>query len=986
MKEYNDWNTFEELSDVDQLLSSGAQAEESAYSLDDIMQEFGGVATEEKTVEAVEAPAEETAPEAPAVQEEVPEEPAYSLDDIMQEFDGVAAAEEAAEAVEEPAPVEQPAQESVPEAPSGEPEGDVEAILETFLNEGAPAKQEPKKSEDTIRFFPGKLLRAVRQMAKPAPEAIQEPEESVESQPEEQPAQPEPMEVPVELPQPEEIPVEEELPEPEERPAEEVVSEPEELPEEHSEPAETPEAEVIPEEGTAPEAEEAPEEVPETTEETGETEPIDPEFTLNPQEEDSGVDMADTADFISQFVSDVMGPEEEEADTGNPFVGVLTDFRRKAAEHRLRKEQEKRERAAEAAAAAKAAREAERAADKVVEMPVSRLKPIRDTVGAIQDKAHNFADNMWTEAAGPTEEEQISDEYIPGTDEEKTVSRPRRTRERKPRIPLKTFPDTDAVRLAKRYRFGLNKMGKRTIAAAVVTALMLYFNVAPGTELPLGDVLAQYSRYVAAGLTWGLAMVAAIGLDVLWMGFTAPKRGRPGMHTITSVAVIATMLDGIYYAAIGREGPLPFCAMAAFGLVCAMWGTYSRKRALFLACRAAAVAREPYRVTLDDNKWDGKASFAREAGSKEGFGSQIQSLDGAERIYRLFVPVLLIAGVLCAVLASVGRGKPGLLLWCLSAIMVAGAPASGMLAFGLPYLRLTNRLDRSGAVIAGWDGVEAMSGQANILIKDEDLFPAGSITLNSTTSFHETSIEKLAGCTASMLRGAGSGLYHLFDDEIRRQGGFYRRVDELECYEAGGMTATIRGESVMIGTYGFMTVMRVPLDKGLKLEKAVFCVIDNRLEGLFGLDYDLSPYARTSIEALIRAGVHPVLVTRDFNVTPEMLRNFFDLPDDQMEYPPIRRRKEMSEPDQVHNPVVGALLTRGGMGAYSDAIIGGRRLRRVVNVNAILTVLASILGMVLAFFLTSVLAFASLTPMNMLVFLVIWLLPTLVNSGGVDRF
>ncbi len=721
----------------------------------------------------------------------------------------------------------------------------------------------------------------------------------------------------------------------------------------------------------------APEPAPEPA-----SEPVPEESA--PSEEDAPptpIDLSNTADFIRQQVNEVMGPEEEEDEPANALKSFFIDARRRSSAKRRQRERERRERAAEAALNAAMAAEEE---DNVVEMPVSRLKPLRDKVNRLQDKANDFADNMWSEAGAPSEEEQITEQYIPGTDEEHVPARAKK--ERKPRIPLKTFPDTPSEELAARYRQGLRFMSRRLGYLVVLTLILLYVNLAPDCGFPLPFGLADHTRYLAAGMTWGLGLAALIGLDVIWLGLTAPFRGRPGMHTLTAAALIATLLDGTYYTFVGRDGPLPFAAMAAFSLLCSVWGAYDRKRALYISCRSIATSAEPYRVTLDDNKWDGASAFNKEVGTEEGFGRQIQSLDGAERLYRIFVPILLIAAVLCAVVASFGQGKPELFLWCLSSILVAGAPASGLLAFGLPYLRLTRRLDRSGAVIAGWDGVEAMSGKANILIKDEDLFPPGSITLNSTKSFYDTSIEKLTGCAASMLRAAGSGLYHLFDDEIRRQGGFYRRVDELECYEAGGMTAKIRGQSVMIGTSGFMTVMRVPLDQGLKLKRAVLCVIDNRLEGLFTLNYELSHYARSSINALIRAGVHPVLVTRDFNITPEMLRVQFALPDDQMEYPPIQRRRELSEPDQEHNPVIGALLPREGMGAYSDAIIGGRRLRNVVRLNAALAILSSIIGIALTFYLVSILAFTSLTPLNMMAFLLIWLIPTLAISGAVDRF
>jgi hypothetical protein len=140
------------------------------------------------------------------------------------------------------------------------------------------------------------------------------------------------------------------------------------------------------------------------------------------------------------------------------------------------------------------------------------------------------------------------------------------------------------------------------------------------------------------------------------------------------------------------------------------------------------------------------------------------------------------------------------------------------------------------------------------------------------------------------------------------------------------------------------------------------------------------------MSALVRGGVRPVLVTRDFNVIPSMLQNTFDLPVEEMEYPPIQRRRELSEPGQPHNVVLGALVTREGMGAYSDAVIGGRRLYTVVRINAILAVVASVVGLLMSFLLTMMLAFDSLSPLTMMLFLLLWAVPTLAIGGAVDRF
>ena len=58
----------------------------------------------------------------------------------------------------------------------------------------------------------------------------------------------------------------------------------------------------------------------------------------------------------------------------------------------------------------------------------------------------------------------------------------------------------------------------------------------------------------------------------------------------------------------------------------------------------------------------------------------------------------------------------------------------------------------------------------------------------------------------------------------------------------------------------------------------------------------------------------------------------------------------------------------------------------VVRLNNILTILASVVGLVLALYLTFIGAFLSLSSLNMLMFLLLWLVPNLLISVTVDKF
>ena len=126
----------------------------------------------------------------------------------------------------------------------------------------------------------------------------------------------------------------------------------------------------------------------------------------------------------------------------------------------------------------------------------------------------------------------------------------------------------------------------------------------------------------------------------------------------------------------------------------------------------------------------------------------MQAADGAERIFHRVCPLLFIACLLLSVVASIGRGAPERLLWCLSAMLTACASLSGALCFALPWLSLTQRLSKSGAAIAGWDGVTATGG-SGILLNDTDFFPPGCVSLNGIKIFGDFPVDKVVSDTAT---------------------------------------------------------------------------------------------------------------------------------------------------------------------------------------------------------------------------------------------
>ena len=591
------------------------------------------------------------------------------------------------------------------------------------------------------------------------------------------------------------------------------------------------------------------------------------------------------------------------------------------------------------------------------------------------------------------DEEEIRrlEELIPGTDQEDEPPQPQTPSLlyrllHRPRREEPMPEDIAPQQLARTYGKGLKGLRLRSLAIFLLAAVAIFQLLVPALNFvwlpPLDNY--QIQVWIACGLLGAGFLLSA---DVLFTGLARAFHGKVGMDTLCALSVIFTLADGLVLAMVqNREGQLPYTAAVLVGLFFLTHGTYHQKCGLRLACRTAAAAAEPYLLTLDEGKWNGRDTYCKWSGVPNGFGSQIQTDDGAQRIYRRYCPILLLACLLFSILSSVAANRPEYLLWCLSATFTSAAAFGSALVYGRPFHKVTRRLSQTGAALAGWPGLLQTRKGDRVLIYDGDLFPPGYVEFNGIKVFGDYSIERVLSYTATLIRDSGSGLTKLFHDLLRAQGGLFRQADHLCCYEGGGLSANIRGYQVLVGSASFMNLMEVPLPPGLNVKNAVFCAIDGDLAGIFALNYSLHDGVFPSLDALLREKVGPVLATRDFNIIPAMLHQRFKLASDKMDFPPVERRRELSDPEQPHNPILTAVLCREGLVPYADSVVGARRLRRATRFGAILTCVGSTVGVLLAYYLTAVAAFGSLSPLNLLIFLLTWLLPVWFLTSWVPRY
>ena len=602
----------------------------------------------------------------------------------------------------------------------------------------------------------------------------------------------------------------------------------------------------------------------------------------------------------------------------------------------------------------------------------------------LNQRVDDYADHMFEEDESIDKEEvRRLERLIPGTDEEEFAPPSRAWRRPKRQEPPP--PDVPPHDLARQYGKGLSWMRARVLLLLLPLLLALAQALVPVAGLAFPEPLDRPAVQCAVSAA-ALGLGALLSLDVLFTGLARACRLKFGMDTLAALACLFTLADGVRLAMEEEPRRLPYTLVCLTGLFFLLHGAYHRRCALRLSCRTAASAARPYRVTLDPARWNDRDTYAKWSGTQEGFGSQIQADDGAQRVFRRFCPLLALGDAAFALMASVGSGHPERLVWALSALFTATAAFGGALAYGRAFHKMARRLSVSGAALAGWPGIAASRDGCCVLITDGDLFPPGYVELNGFKVLDGFPSERVMAYTATLIKDSGSGLTTLFHNQLRSVGGLMRHADNLQCHEGGGLSANIRGDQVLVGSAAFMKLMKVKLPQGLNVKNAVFCAIDRQLAGIFALSYTLPDTVFPALEWLFLEKGEPVLATRDFNLIPAMLQQRFHLAADKMTFPGVERRRELSDPDQEHDGVLTALLCREGLLPFAESITAAKRLRWAVRLGAVLCCAASTLGMALAAYLTSVGAYTSLSPLSLLVFMLTWLAPVWFLSGWAHRF
>ncbi len=525
----------------------------------------------------------------------------------------------------------------------------------------------------------------------------------------------------------------------------------------------------------------------------------------------------------------------------------------------------------------------------------------------------------------------------------------------------------------------------RLLSAALLTVLLAFIGFAPYIGIDLPAIFTYVEKpyiYIFFNVLLQVG-VMALCFETTAAGIRDIATLRPNMESVVVFANLTSLIY-LFFVAIKPEwgGYYGFSTVGAASMLAAAY--YSRKLTLakLKSCRAAAGMSRPYIIAAEPELYDGEDTAVKYRAQKPiGFVSRLNSPDHARKVWRVTAPIVIIASIVLAAVASFGTGGGTRFVWCLAAISAAGAPLSLMMPFCLAFSRAAKHLYGLGEAITGWAAAESLSGITNVVVTDLDIFPPGNTALNGLKVYRGYPKDKVITYAASLINASGAAISRPFAEQHSNQTPEpLMKVQNFKFYENGGISGEIEGNMVLAGSATFMVRNNISIPKDVSGKTNVFIAVNLELVGVFAVSYNASGAVKRGLAMLTRQHLMPVFATRDFNITPSMIESNFSVSTDTIDFPKEAERIALSDPDRLFVGKISAVVSREGLKHYAECIACARNLRRAVRISTALTLVSAVLGMLIMFYLCFTQTPTVATPLNLLLYSILWLIPGFIAS------
>lgn len=523
--------------------------------------------------------------------------------------------------------------------------------------------------------------------------------------------------------------------------------------------------------------------------------------------------------------------------------------------------------------------------------------------------------------------------------------------------------------------YALLEQGVGKLQIAIFLSLLVGIISAAATAMyAFGFVQENRMRLMVFGQFLAMLVSALLGSFQLIEGVGDLFRKKFTLNSYMVFTFIACCADGVLCL---QQLRIPCCAAFSLFVTMSLWRKYQER-----VTRLGRLDTMRRAIHLDrlsaHSEEDSIPVLLREEGQVEDFTATDGDAVKPEKTLSVYAIVALGVSVAAGIVAGILHQDLGFGVQVLSVTLLAGLPATAFITLTRPMAVLVRKLHKVGAVLCGWQGVEGLSKKVQFPLNDTDIYPTGSIKMNGVKFFGDRDPDEVVAYATALITANGGGLVPLFTQLLESRNGMHYDARMLQGYD-GGIGGEVNGESVLLGNAPFLRSMGVEIPEGIRVSQGAYVAIDGELSCLVALYYEKIGAAAVGLSVLTSyRGVQPVLAASDFMLTEHFIQKQFKVKTKKMAFPDYQERKALSELEPGQDNPALALVTGDGLAPFAYAVAGARAVKTASKLGVVVHMLGGIVGMVMMLILAVLGAKELLTPGNLFLYELVWMIPALL--------
>ena len=574
----------------------------------------------------------------------------------------------------------------------------------------------------------------------------------------------------------------------------------------------------------------------------------------------------------------------------------------------------------------------------------------------------------------PVPDESPAREVPDLTAQQRPVSNPIQFRSRLSELKRKLVAGPE-----KRY-YDLTEVGLGRVQLAIFLNLLIVLLCTGGSAMyAMGMVAANRLRLMIFSQILAMMLSVLLGCYVLMDGIVDLFTGKFSLNTMLFLTLAACAADAMFCL---EQLRVPCCAAFCLEMTFALWNRSLRRRTemgqmdtLRKASRLDGIVKVP------DHMGNGPA-VVRTEGRVEDFMDHYAARTGPEKAMNIYAAISILGSIGVAVLAGLQHDL-SLAIQVFSTSMLVAVPAGAFVSQSRPAAILGHRLHMVGTVLCGWKGIKSLCGKASFPLFDRDIFPQGTIKLNGVKFLGDRVPEDVISAAASLAQHRGGGLEPVFTQLSVSHGCQPCEVEDF-CLLPGGLGGMVSGENCLLGLSECLKEQGVEIPDAALVNNAVYFSVNGILTAVFVLSYSRTKASAAGLVTINGCRkLRPMILCRNFMITPQLMKEKFGIRPKRYDFPAPEVRDEFAAFVPDPELLAGALTTQLNLSSMAYAVTGARVLRGSCRTGLALHVFAGIVGLLIMAALAYLGDTSLLSPINILLYQLVWLLPGLLITEWV---